>query len=274
MHSVSRPEQAKEINSSGKTRLGRTRKKINSPLPNGKAGYVAYYRVSSTRQGQSGLGLDAQRQAVARLAKSGPILAEYAEIESAKSHKNRPQLLAAMAESKRRGATLLIAKLDRLARNVHFISGLMESGVDFVAADMPEAIPLTLHIFAAMAEHERRMISQRTKAGMEAAKREIEANGFRVSRRSGRPYSKHGNPNWKPALEAANRARRKPEEIAGEIEVMLRSLRAQGLSFRQIASKLNKSGVQTLSKAQWHPSSVRAALLRSCSEMEYTEDYS
>jgi len=134
--------------------------------------------VSSTRRGQSGLGLDAQRQAVARLAKSGPILAEYTEIESAKSHKNRPQLLAAMAESKRRGATLLIAKLDRLARNVHFISGLMESGVDFVAADMPEAIPLTLHIFAAMAEHERRMISQRTKAGMDAAKREIAANGF------------------------------------------------------------------------------------------------
>ena len=223
--------------------------------------------MSSTRQGLSGLGLDAQRQAVARLAKSGPILAEYTEIESAKSHKNRPQLLAAMAESKRRGATLLIAKLDRLARNVHFISGLMESGVDFVAADMPEAIPLTLHIFAAMAEHERRMISQRTKAGMDAAKREIQAKGFRVSRRSGRPYSKHGNPNWKPALEAANRARRKPEQVADAISVMVRSLRAQGLSFRQIAGKLNESGVQTSSRARWHPSSVRAAVLRPGPEM-------
>jgi DNA invertase Pin-like site-specific DNA recombinase len=207
--------------------------------------------------------LNAQREAVARLAKSGPILAEYTEVESAKSHKNRPQLLAAMAEAKKRNATLLIAKLDRLARNVHFVSGLMESGVDFVAADMPEAIPLTLHIFAAMAEHEHRMISQRTKAGMDAAKREIEANGFRVSRRSGRSYSKHGNPNWRLALEAANRARRRPGRLADAIAGMIRSLRSEGLSFRQIAAKLNGGGVQTPSKAHGHPSSVRAAVLRS-----------
>jgi DNA invertase Pin-like site-specific DNA recombinase len=245
-----------------------TGKKINSASPIGNAGYIAYYRVSSARQGESGLGLNAQREAVARLAKSGPILAEYTEVESAKSHKNRPQLLAAMAEAKKRNATLLIAKLDRLARNVHFVSGLMETGVDFIAADMPEAIPLTLHIFAAMAEHERRMISQRTRAGMEAAKREIEANGFRVSRRSGRTYSKHGNPNWQPALEAANRARRRPGQVADPIERMIHSLRIDGLSFRQIASKLNAGGLQTPSKAQWHPSSVRAVVLKSCSVRE------
>jgi DNA invertase Pin-like site-specific DNA recombinase len=244
------------------------RKNISSTPSSGKTGYIAYYRVSSARQGQSGLGLDAQREAVARLAKAGPILAEYTEVESAKSHRNRPQLLAAMAEAKKRDATLLIAKLDRLARNVHFISGLMESGVDFVAADMPEAMPLTLHIFAAMAEHERRMISQRTKAGMDAAKREIEVNGFRISRRSGRPYAKHGNPNWKPALEAANNSKRKPEQVADEISEIIRKFRAEGFSFRQIAARLNDRGIQTPSKSQWHPSSVRAAVLKPCSATE------
>src|SRR5437763_13698257 len=109
---------------------------------------------------------------------------------------------------------------------------------------------------------------------MDAAKREIDANGFRVSRRSGRLYSKHGNPHWKPALEAANRARREPEQVADAIAVMVRGLRAQGLSFRQIAGKLNQRGVQTSSKAQWHPSSVRAAVLRSYPEMESREEHS
>ena len=115
---------------------------------------VAYYRVSTDRQGQSGLGLDAQREAVARFVGSagGTLLAQYTEVESGKRHTNRPQLAAALAECKRRKATLVIAKLDRLARNVHFISGLMESKVDFVAVDMPQANRLTVHIMAAFAE--------------------------------------------------------------------------------------------------------------------------
>src|SRR5207248_572029 len=104
-----------------------------------RTAYVAYYRVSTDKQGESGLGLEAQREAAKRVARQTPILSEFVEVETAKksSATNRPQLLAAMAECKRLGATLLIAKLDRLARNVYFISGLMESGVDFVAADMP-----------------------------------------------------------------------------------------------------------------------------------------
>ena len=121
-------------------------------------GFVAYYRVSTVRQGRSGLGLDAQRQAVARFVGAGQLAGEFTEIESGKRHNNRPQLAAALAECKKRRLTLVIAKLDRLARNVHFISGLMESGADFVAVDMPHATRLTIHILAAVAEHEREMI--------------------------------------------------------------------------------------------------------------------
>lgn len=252
--------------------LGVPRKSRTVKTATASEGYIAYYRVSSVRQGESGLGLEAQRAAVERLAKHGPILNEYTEVESAKSHTNRPQLLAALAEAKRRKATLLIAKLDRLARNVHFISGLMESGVDFQAADLPHANRLTLHILAAMAEHEREMISQRTRAGMEAARREIEANGFRISRRSGKSYSKHGNPRWEESIAKA-RASRKGAKPAGpgqaptkpglspEVQTILQKHREDGRSLREIAAAMNELGIKTASGAQWYPSSVRAALL-------------
>jgi DNA invertase Pin-like site-specific DNA recombinase len=111
--------------------------------------YVAYYRVRA-RHGASGLGLDAQRAAVARhLGGQGQLVAEYTEIESGRRHTNRPQLLAALEECRKRRAVLLIARLDRLARNVAFIANLMESGADFVAVDMPQATRLTIHILAA-----------------------------------------------------------------------------------------------------------------------------
>jgi DNA invertase Pin-like site-specific DNA recombinase len=231
------------------------------------AGYVAYYRVSTQRQGESGLGLGAQREAVARLAKTGPILAEYTEVESGKSHNNRPQLLAALAEAKRRKATLLIAKLDRLARNVHFISGLMEAGVDFQAADMPHANRLTIHILAAMAEHERELISQRTKAGLEAAIREIEQNGSRISNRSRlagtpRSYSKHGNPRWQESIEKA-RAARIISNSAPEIITRINELRRQKVSLRDIAKRFNDAGIRTKTGAVWYASTVRAAILES-----------
>ena len=225
-----------------------------------KTGFIAYYRVSSARQGESGLGLDAQREAVARFAGKAPIRAEYTEVESGKRHTNRPQLLAALAEAKLRKATLLIAKLDRLARNVHFISGLMESGVDFVALDIPHANKLTLHIMAAMAEHEREMISQRTKAGLEAAKREIVANGFRISRRSGREYSKHGNPRWRESIDKASAARNVKPTPPPVLE-MMRGLRAQGKTFRAITEQVNALGLLTGSGAKWYASTVRGALL-------------
>jgi DNA invertase Pin-like site-specific DNA recombinase len=123
--------------------------------------FIAYYRVSTDKQGKSGLGLDAQRQAVGSfVAGRGEIIAEYIEIESTRNH--RPQLQAALDMCRKRKATLLIARLDRLARNVAFISNLMESRVDFLAVDMPDANRLTIHILAAVAEHEREAISTRS----------------------------------------------------------------------------------------------------------------
>src|ERR1700712_439742 len=120
--------------------------------------FVAYYRVSTQKQGTSGLGLEAQRASVLAHAKNGIILAEFTEVESGK-RVDRPKLAEALKLAKRHKATLIIAKLDRLARNVHFISGLLESKVEFIACDMPLANKLTIHIMAAMAEHERDMIS-------------------------------------------------------------------------------------------------------------------
>ncbi len=113
--------------------------------------FVAYYRVSTDRQGASGLGLEAQRSAVFRHIESGQLITEYTEVESGKQHKNRPQLLAALQECRRKKATLVIAKLDRLGRNVAFISALMDSAADFVCCDNPHANRLMLHMLAAFA---------------------------------------------------------------------------------------------------------------------------
>src|SRR5437868_1414451 len=140
--------------------------------------FVAYFRVSTTRQGQSGLGLDAQRQAVRDYLggqAESQLLAEYTEIESGK-RLDRPELHAALATCKRHKATLVIAKLDRLARNVAFIANLIEAGIEFVAVDNPHASRLMLHMLAAFAEHEREQISARTKAALAAAK----ARGVRL----------------------------------------------------------------------------------------------
>jgi DNA invertase Pin-like site-specific DNA recombinase len=133
--------------------------------------YIAYYRVSTERQGLSGLGLEVQKDVVVRyINEQDKLLAEYTEIESGKRHSNRPQLLKAIEECRKYKATLIIARLDRLARNVAFISALMDNGTDFTACDMPEANRLTIHILASVAEHERGMISKRTKEALQQAK--------------------------------------------------------------------------------------------------------
>ncbi len=132
---------------------------------------ISYLRVSTAKQGASGLGLEAQRAAVAAFTTSGghTLVAEYVEVESG-AKAARAQLAAALTSCRLHRATLVIAKLDRLARNVSFIANLMDGGVEFVACDMPHANRLTLHLLAAIAEHEREMISQRTKAALQAAK--------------------------------------------------------------------------------------------------------
>jgi DNA invertase Pin-like site-specific DNA recombinase len=201
--------------------------------------FIAYFRVSTDRQGRSGLGLDAQRDAVMRhiAAHAGKLIAEFCEIESGKRN-DRPQLAAAIAAAKRAKATLIIAKLDRLARNVHFVSGLMESGVDFVAADNPHANKLMVHLLAAFAEHEREQIGQRTKDALAAAK----ARGVRLGR--------HGADCLAPANRAAaiDRAR--------QLAPVLTELQGAGMSARQMAAELTARGIATPTGGRWHAQSV------------------
>lgn len=208
---------------------------------------IAYYRVSTDKQGRSGLGLDAQRNAVARYLDqaAGELVAEYTEVESGKSHTNRPQLDAALQECRRRRAVLIIATLDRLARNVHFISGLMETNVPFVAADMPSASPFELHIRAAMAEEERRRISQRTKAALSAAK----AKGVKL-----------GN----PQIEKINRCQRKAANaFASSMASTIAELQEAGYSsIESLRDELNRRGIPTARGGRWHKATVHRLLKR------------
>ncbi|TFZ57737.1 recombinase family protein [Methylorubrum sp. Q1] len=205
--------------------------------------FVSYLRVSTQKQGQLGLGLEAQRAAVAAHVRQGEILAEYVEVVSGRKD-HRPELAQAMAHAKRLKAVLVIAKLDRLARDVHFVSGLMKSKVEFVACDLPAANKLTIHIMAAFAEHEAEMISARTKAALAAAK----ARGVKL-----------GTPNIaqfaQEARTAANAYSRPPATIE--------ELRSQGLlSVRETASALNARGITTRTGGQWHPTSVQRLFTR------------
>lgn len=207
--------------------------------------YIAYYRVSTDRQGASGLGLDAQREAVRRfLSGRGALLAEYTEIESGRRHANRPQLLSALDDCRRRRAVLLIARLDRLARNVAFISNLMESGAEFVAVDMPQANRLTIHILAAVAEHERELISRRTKDALAAAK----ARGTKL-----------GNPRAAEMIGAARAARNVPKP-APEVVAIMREKRAQGKGLREIARELNRLAIRTPRGCQWYAKTVKSQI--------------
>lgn len=207
--------------------------------------FVAYYRVSTDRQGASGLGLEAQRRAVADFAAGrGDISAEFTEIESGRKN-DRPELHAAIIACQRQRATLIIAKLDRLARNVAFIAGLMESGIEFIAVDMPSANRLTLHILAAVAEHEREMISERTRVALAEAK----ARGVKL-----------GNPT--PDIPAATAARlMRMAKARATVAPLIERLQAQGMSLRAIAADLNERRIPTATGRQWHASSVRNVLL-------------
>lgn len=217
---------------------------MNSGKKGQEERFVAYYRVSTDRQGRSGLGLEAQREAVQSYLgqRGGRLLDCFTEIESGKQNQ-RPELHGALAACRRQKAILIIAKLDRLARSVHFISGLMESAVEFVAVDNPHANKLMLHLLAAFAEHEREMISERTKAALAAARArgvQLGANGRRLAERH---------------KEAADQF---AQEVADEVF----ALRGQGLSYAAMASVLNEKGIPTANGGRWHAQTVRRILRR------------
>jgi DNA invertase Pin-like site-specific DNA recombinase len=214
--------------------------------------WVAYYRVSTDRQGKSGLGLDAQRKAVADYLNGGSwtLGAEYTEVESGKRTDNRPQLAAALATCKRLRAKLVVAKLDRLSRNVAFISALLNSGVEFVAADMPHANKMTLQVLAVFAEHERDMISARTKQALAAARE----RGVKL-----------GGPNIAEAAKlgaASNRAN--ADRFAANTLPIIHEIQASGVTtLRGIAHALNARGVRSARGTPWSPVAVSNIIKRS-----------
>lgn len=216
--------------------------------------FVTYLRVSTDRQGRSGLGLEAQRKAVAdHVAGKGTIVAEYVEVESGK-RSVRPQLARALVEAKRLGAVLLIAKLDRLARNVAFIANLLESGAEIAAADMPEANRFLLHVMAAVAEHEAQAISDRTRTALAAAKARGVALGWSMPERRDeqRQASRKG---------AAKNAQKADRHVTNVLPV-IRQIAAGGASLRQIADELNTRGIKTARGGLWYAGTVRNILAR------------
>ena len=208
-------------------------------MANGK--FVAYYRVSTQKQGQSGLGLEAQQAAVASYLNGGAweLIDEFVEVETGKGAnalEKRPKLRAALEICRKQGATLIIAKLDRLARNVHFVSGLLETGCDFVAADMPQANKVMIQMHAVMSEWERDQISSRTKAALVAAK----ARGVKLG--------VAGMSNLQRNIEERKNA---ADTFAAKLAGVIQGFKASGLSQRAIVAQLNQIGIRTANGGEW-----------------------
>ncbi|UHG94916.1 recombinase family protein [Spirosoma oryzicola] len=196
--------------------------------------YVPYYRVSTASQGKSGLGLSAQQDIVQRFLKAGDeLLDEFIEVESGK-RADRPQLAAAIAHAKLHKARLLIAKLDRLSRNVSFIFSLRNSEVDFVACDIPDANTLTVGIMAVLAQHERELIGERTRAALAAKK----AQGYKLGTSNITPEITQRGLAARQQNAQTNLANRQAAEL-------VRLYRKEGLTYRAIAERLNQMGYRT-----------------------------
>jgi DNA invertase Pin-like site-specific DNA recombinase len=215
--------------------------------------FVAYYRVSTAQQGRSGLGLEAQREAVRSYLNGGnwSLADAVTEVESGKRN-DRPELDRALGLCRLYGATLVVAKLDRLARNVTFISRLIESGVDFEAVDFPQANRLTVHIMAAVAEHEAAMISQRTRAALAAAKARGVQLGNPANLRNQLTGSAKGN------AAKATRA----DKRAADLLPVIAPLKAGGTSLRQIADGLTRRGIPAPRGGTWSAVAVKRILDR------------
>ena len=217
-------------------------------MANGR--FVAYFRVSTDRQGRSGLGLEAQRASVADYLNGGRwnVLAEFTEIESGADN-DRPELAAALNHCRLTGATLVIAKLDRLSRDAAFLMGLERSGISFVAADMPSANTLTVGIMAVVAQEERKVISERTKAALKAAKARGRVLGG--VRKNHRPVD--------GAL-GAKAAHDKAVAFAASVRPMIQGLRYNGMSLRKIAAELDARSIRRPRGGSWTAEAVMGVL--------------
>lgn len=214
--------------------------------------FIAYYRVSTQRQGLSGLGLEAQKSSVLSFLNNRTILAEFTDVETGKND-NRPQLLKAIELAKQTNSTLLIAKLDRLSRNLTFVSTLMDTKVKFICADMPDANELTIHIFAALAQWERKRISERTKGAMA----QLKNRGVKL-----------GTPeNF--TLEARQMGPAKIKQLANsnpnnqKAKKVINLLSKNGKSLREIAIELNDAGFKTAKGNQFGAEQVRRLISKS-----------
>ena len=217
---------------------------------------ISYLRVSTVSQGKSGLGLEAQRAAIQRFAEAEGItlIAEHVEIETGKGADaldRRPVLAAALGQARKAKCPVVVAKLDRLSRDVHFVSGLMAHRVPFIVAELGrDADPFMLHLYAALAEKERSLISQRTKAALAAKK----AAGVKL-----------GNPRNLTEISVAGRQAQRVEadRFAGEIAPLIENIRAAGVTaLRAIADELNRRSVKTQRGGSWHAGTVNAILQR------------
>jgi len=220
--------------------------------------FVSYCRVSTAKQGRSGLGLEAQRAAITEYLNGGQwkLVAEYVEVETGKND-DRPELRKALHRTKVTGATLVIAKLDRLSRNLRFIAELQESRVRFVCADMPDANELTIRIFASLAQYERKIISERTSKALQA----IKARGRKLGNPNGaRALLRAGKGNT--AAVAMNKA--KADRHAQDVLPIIDDIKASGVhGLAGIAAELNERGILTARSGQWYPTTVRNLLARS-----------
>jgi DNA invertase Pin-like site-specific DNA recombinase len=235
--------------------------------------FISYLRVSTDKQGRSGLGMDAQREAIKRYlsGSNGVVLSEYVEVESGKK-KDRPQLTEALKHCKLTGAVLVIAKLDRLSRNAHFLLTLQEEGVKFVAADMPEANNLTVGIMAMVAQQEREAISKRTTEALQQKKRQLEREREELiaqGRFEEAKFKRLGNPNGAEHLrgmgnsEAVESVRNNADKFAESLRDTLEGfMQANITSARGMAQALNQRGILTARGGQWHQSTVSNLLKR------------
>ncbi|SHH97383.1 recombinase family protein [Desulfofustis glycolicus] len=218
--------------------------------------FVCYYRVSTDRQGNSGLGLDAQRQTVMDYLNGGhwEMVSEYTEVESG-GKDDRPALKKAIRDCRLKNARLVVAKLDRLSRDLHFITSLSKAGVNFVIAEQPDMNELTVHIFSAMAQHERKLISQRTKAALEQAKK----RGVKL----GNPCFADGKqiPGSGDTSAAREAKLRKAVDYAKSIREVIEDIGADK-SLRQIAQELNSRGFKTIRGKDWSSTAVLRILKR------------